>query len=280
MAWPAPTRTNVDDRLPVVLEDLLCLLEVFGSPADHDRQRGVLRTDDCSGDRRIDEGDTLARQPAGGLAADVRVAAGSIDPQRSLAEVRHQLFDDFVDFAARRQDGDDDLCRSALREVRSELRPVLAGMPFCLLARAVPDSDFVMFGEVARHWVTHGAKSDECDLHAFLRRRIICDRLRRTTAARANKRHRPSVPFECRPFWEIRRDPPARVAEREVASAIVHGGTPIRPLCRGWVRGGREAEGSRRISQRTKGALRPFVAVHAARFDVWMKTISQLRQSG
>src|SRR5712672_4446397 len=41
------------------------------------------------------------------------------------------------------------------------------------------------------------------------------------------------------------RDPPARVAEREVASAIVHGGTPIRPLFRGWVRGGSVTEGPR-----------------------------------
>jgi len=66
----------------------------------------------------------------------------------------------------------------------------------------------------------------------------------------------------------------SRCREREVASAIVHGGTPIRPLFRGWVRGGRDTEGSRstgrsRFSKNPcptkKGPLRPLVAVPPAR---------------
>src|SRR5438045_1934994 len=47
-------------------------------------------------------------------------------------------------------------------------------------------------------------------------------------------------------FSGVLRDPPARVAEREVASAIGPQGHAHSPAPRGWVRGGRVAEGSRR----------------------------------
>src|SRR6266536_1599481 len=46
-------------------------------------------------------------------------------------------------------------------------------------------------------------------------------------------------------FNGVLRDPPARVAEREVASAIGPQGHAHSPAPRGWVRGGRVAEGSR-----------------------------------
>src|SRR5882672_4988523 len=67
------------------------------------------------------------------------------------------------------------------------------------------------------------------------------------------------------PLRRILRDPPARVAEREVASAIGPQGHAHSPAPRGWVRGGRVAEGSRmtrrKFLKNKKGALRPFVAV-------------------
>ena len=77
------------------------------------------------------------------------------------------------------------------------------------------------------------------------------------------------------------RDPPARVAEREVASAIVHGGTPIRPLYRGWVRGGRVAEGSRSSFQRKQKrgatplclALRPSCCLRVAIYMAGVRTL-------
>src|SRR5712671_5177278 len=48
----------------------------------------------------------------------------------------------------------------------------------------------------------------------------------------------------------------------------VHGGTPIRQLFRGWVRGGSVTEGSRsrgcsNVKETKKGALRPFVCLAA-----------------
>src|SRR5437870_7525751 len=48
----------------------------------------------------------------------------------------------------------------------------------------------------------------------------------------------------------ILRDPPARVAEREVASAIGPRRHAHSPAPRGWVRGGRVAEGSRVIHRK------------------------------
>src|ERR1044072_9171617 len=76
-----------------------------------------------------------------------------------------------------------------------------------------------MLGEVARHREAHGAEADECDLHG-----------------------RDSI----RGGQATGRDPPASVAEREVASAI--GPRKARPFARStvvWVRGGRVAEGFR-----------------------------------
>src|SRR6266851_8925808 len=78
----------------------------------------------------------------------------------------------------------------------------------------------------------------------------------------------PAAPFIQHSTFNIRRllrDPPACVAEREVASAIGPQGHAHSPAPRGWVRGGRVAEGSRatrrKFLKNKKGALRPSVAV-------------------
>ena len=141
-----------------------------------------------------------------------------------------------VDFAAGRQHGDDDLGVRALGEIIGDGRTVFARVTLRLLAGAIPDDELVLFGEVTRHGEAHRAEADECDLHG--------SRLYRQ---------------------ETGRDPPASVAEREVASAI--GPRKARPFARStvvWVRGGRVAEGSRSVTCqfsriKKKRAVRPLL---------------------
>src|SRR3989442_3890345 len=71
----------------------------------------------------------------------------------------------------------------------------------------------------------------------------------------------------------ILRDPPARVAEREVASAIGPQGHAHSPAPRGWVRGGRVAEGSRAtrrkfFKEQKKGVTPPCSRVTGANLSL------------
>src|SRR5207247_11300427 len=94
-------------------------------------------------------------------------------PQRAAAKMRQELIDDLVDLPAPRQHRNDHLGFRTLREVAHQVAAMLAGMALRLLTGAIPDEDVVLFCEVTGHGETHGAKTDECQLHggAFDRRR-------------------------------------------------------------------------------------------------------------
>jgi hypothetical protein len=265
-----PDRTDVNDGLAAELENFARTFEVGSIAADHDRQRGVLGADRRAGYGRIDEGNTFFGKTLGGLLRSIRIAAGRIDPQRSGMQRRQELVDDLINLNARRQHGDDDLGVRAVREIVRERRAVLARMALCLLARAIPDEELVLFGEVARHRETHGAEADECNLH----RGILWWESKRAADVEWALSHAASLRLLHIRTAARSRPSGTRCREREVASAIVDGGTPIRPLFRRWVRGGHVTEGPRSngcsqiFKENKKGALRPLVCLSANCCDV------------